>query len=707
MNRVKGSLLIYLLILCFSVLLGSMTLHPKRLSAASGYGASRKYKPIRLTNLRNTVTNFGAFGWPLRFVPYFEGSKVVSPRSIPFMLPFPSCEWPAETNNFYLRNGELWVGGLTSGERPVTTGRFAWGEWSPVEEIEVISELSAFSDEDSYTRYHDIDTGPGIPLDHQPLGIHVSQRTFAWEDSNFIVHDLVIENIGLDDLDSVYVGFCWDFNVASHASDGGAPGDLVGLDEERSISYMYDADGDGGASPGYIGGKFLFTSLAGHAWWDKNHEPDNDADRYHLLSGGLNEDPLQPGDYRLLQSVGPFHLLAGETVPIVYILAIGTGLAGLQETVAEADALLGLVAAEGEGTLNEGDIDSVEVTLGEIKRALPRVQMAVDWEFCDVGLILVDPKGQTITPEIAQTNPLINYLAGPHHKSYDIVDPLLGNWTMVISFINSDSLINYNYSVVISDLPNDFGLPMEYFKVAYSQIVFGTKEEPQACYLDSFEVRGDMELRPGSSFDHNEDPVIVKIGPYQEIIPPGSFEVVGPPEDEIYHYSGSAPGIRDMTLDFDSGWFDVWAGQVDLAGIENPVLVRLAIGRDTGFEEILMDEYPNEWIYDADGKLQPKSLYLEGAIPQAIYLSHNYPNPFNASTQISYSISREARVLLAIYNVRGQQVAILLDKEQSPGTYQATWDGRDAFGNQTASGIYFCHLRANELSQTRKMLLLR
>lgn len=708
MNRTNGLLPMYLLILGCFILLSVMATHLTGIPASSADEVPLKSRPILITNLRNTVTNFGSFG--TRFGAQAPLLKHIGShtdvRSGSALLPFPSCEWPAGSKNLYLYDGELWVGGVVSGDTAVTTGRFSGLEWSPLEAFSVMSDPVAFSDQDTYTRYHDVDmTEGGL---HQPLEIRVSQRTYAWADEDFILHDLLVENVGLEDLENVYVGFCWDFNVASCADDGGAPGDLVGLDEPGGISYMYDADGDGGASPGYIGGNFLQASLAGHAWWDKDEDPTDDSERYALLSGGLMEDPLQTDDYRLLQSVGPFQLPAGGKIPLLYVLAIGEGLTGLQGTVAYAEEQAGLVTtAEGAGTLNEGDIDSIAVTLGEIKRAIPRAHMAVDWEFCEVGFYLVDPRGALVTPETAQSNPFVSFVATPHHKSYDIIGPRLGDWTLVISFISSDSVINYNYSVVLTDVPYDFGFPMEYFKVAYAQIVFGGAGEPQSCQPDSFEVRGDMALKAGSSFDHNEDPVIVRMGPYQEIIPPGSFEVVGSPQDEIYHYSGCPPGIRDMTLNFSTGWFDVWAGQVDLTGIENPVLVRLAIGPDTGFEEILMDEYPNEWIYDADGKPQPKSVHLESALPQAISLSHNYPNPFNATTQISYSISREGKVLLAIYNVRGQQVAVLMDNEQFAGSYQVTWDGRDAFGNQAASGIYFCHLRADELSQTRKMLLLR
>jgi hypothetical protein len=603
----------------------------------------------------------------------------------------------------------------------------------------MVPDLSAFSDEDTYTRYTDLQYPPEESGDQLPLGVRVSQRNLAWMGVDFIVHDMVIENVGPYDLTDVYVGFCWDFNIARLAGGYCADDDLVGFDAAEEISYMFDDDGDGSLSPGYIGGSFLNSPQAGHGWWSSSQEPLDDAARYGLLSGGLMDDPEEPDDYRLVQSVGPFDFPMGRKIPLIYALAIGEGPSNLQQTVLDAaEAVVRDTVVMGDSTLYEGETHSIEVILGETKRALGRVQFAVDWEFCDVGLILIDPQGNQVTPETALTNPFVSYMAKPHRKAYEIVNPLLGEWTLLLSYNTGPGLIDYRHTITVFGLPWDFGHPMESFKVNAAFIRFqpskadpincnkslqwASKNEPDKedlpgfvlepsrrfpiCVGGLFGVAGEMSLTPGASFDPSMDPVILIMGSYEETIPPGSFIPDGP-ETYLFLKPWPVQGIWFMILDFENGTFHVLARNVNMAGTVNPVLVSLAIGPETGSESIFMQQCGNWWYYYADGEQPAKPAVLGSSLPSDFSLNQNYPNPFNATTQISYSISQEADVLLAIYNVRGQQVAILVDGRVSAGTHRVTWDGRDAFGNQAASGIYFCYLRAGGMSNTRKMILLR
>lgn len=97
----------------------------------------------------------------------------------------------------------------------------------------------------------------------------------------------------------------------------------------------------------------------------------------------------------------------------------------------------------------------------------------------------------------------------------------------------------------------------------------------------------------------------------------------------------------------------------------------------------------------------------EGGVIHSFYLKQNFPNPFNAETIIEYSLPAENQVKLVVYNLLGQKVRTLLDERQTVGRKRVIWDGRNDRGETVASGIYFCRIEAGELSQTKKMLLLK
>ncbi len=96
-----------------------------------------------------------------------------------------------------------------------------------------------------------------------------------------------------------------------------------------------------------------------------------------------------------------------------------------------------------------------------------------------------------------------------------------------------------------------------------------------------------------------------------------------------------------------------------------------------------------------------------GDIPLYFSLFPNYPNPFRGVTSIKYGLPWSAHVEISIYNVLGRKVRTLLDGWQPPGYAIARWDGRDHYGNQAASGIYFVRFEAGDFACTRKMILLR
>jgi hypothetical protein len=98
----------------------------------------------------------------------------------------------------------------------------------------------------------------------------------------------------------------------------------------------------------------------------------------------------------------------------------------------------------------------------------------------------------------------------------------------------------------------------------------------------------------------------------------------------------------------------------------------------------------------------------EGSItPKDFELYQSYPNPFNNQTIIKYNLFKSCQVSLTIYNILGQKVKTLFEGYQEAGFKIVNWDGKDERGKDLASGIYFYQLKAGEVTQTKRMVLLK
>jgi hypothetical protein len=93
---------------------------------------------------------------------------------------------------------------------------------------------------------------------------------------------------------------------------------------------------------------------------------------------------------------------------------------------------------------------------------------------------------------------------------------------------------------------------------------------------------------------------------------------------------------------------------------------------------------------------------MKGYLPTSPQLAQNYPNPFNPTTNITFSIPSQTRVTIRIFNILGQQVATVTDQEYTAGSHLVVWNA-----THVASGVYFCRMSAAEITQTKKMVVLR
>ena len=93
------------------------------------------------------------------------------------------------------------------------------------------------------------------------------------------------------------------------------------------------------------------------------------------------------------------------------------------------------------------------------------------------------------------------------------------------------------------------------------------------------------------------------------------------------------------------------------------------------------------------------------SIPVETKLFSAFPNPFNPSTNLRYSMKEAGAVRIEVYNVKGQILASFNNTHNQAGYYQINWDGRDMSGNLAGTGVYFYRMSSDNYTSTQKMVL--
>jgi len=107
-------------------------------------------------------------------------------------------------------------------------------------------------------------------------------------------------------------------------------------------------------------------------------------------------------------------------------------------------------------------------------------------------------------------------------------------------------------------------------------------------------------------------------------------------------------------------------------------------------------------LYSQSGVTNPSGVKDGQGIPETFSLSQNYPNPFNPSTVISYQLSVSSKVSLRVFDILGNEVAVLVDEEQQAGYHKVTFNV-----NNISTGVYFYQLKAGEFVNTKKLVLIK
>jgi hypothetical protein len=200
----------------------------------------------------------------------------------------------------------------------------------------------------------------------------------------------------------------------------------------------------------------------------------------------------------------------------------------------------------------------------------------------------------------------------------------------------------------------------------------------------------------------------------------GSNVVKGAPE---YFELPPSPPAGAFDVRFASGrWLEAYTEEtaaggeypVTIGGAAYPVTVRWEIRNPAGGARsfllggpadegrIAMEGSGHAVLDDRAVKTVTISLSQGAGIPAGFALGHNYPNPFNPVTSISYSIARPVFVSLKVFDMIGGEVATLVGEDLAPGDYSAKWEPAGL-----PSGIYFCRLSAGEFTATTKLVLMK
>jgi subtilisin family serine protease len=214
--------------------------------------------------------------------------------------------------------------------------------------------------------------------------------------------------------------------------------------------------------------------------------------------------------------------------------------------------------------------------------------------------------------------------------------------------------------------------------------------------------------------------------PYDQVAPPARFarpalRIAGSSED-------GPPRQRHLAADYRSSASDGHTFPLTLRPDPDRPVTLQAEGLDAfdGQEIVLVDPATGE-SYDlrttATVTLRPeagpRSLrllvgsadYVETkqsvALPGDLQFLPNYPNPFSDQTTLEYVLPDPAAVRLAVYDVLGRQVRVLVDQKQEAGRHTVQWDGHDESGRRMASGVYLARLVVDGTTQVRKMTFVR
>jgi len=175
---------------------------------------------------------------------------------------------------------------------------------------------------------------------------------------------------------------------------------------------------------------------------------------------------------------------------------------------------------------------------------------------------------------------------------------------------------------------------------------------------------------------------------------------VGASQDSIYMWISPDPaGVEPKVATADAKTSLKFAGGFDVIRIEYGGSVGPK-GFNASFDELRLGTTWGD--VSSEFGFIPTGIQRQNNLPSHFALHQNYPNPFNPSSIITYELKNTGKIRLAVYDVIGREVAVLVNGVQSEGQHQVTFSA-----NNLPSGVYFYRLETTESSITKKMMLMK
>ena len=138
-----------------------------------------------------------------------------------------------------------------------------------------------------------------------------------------------------------------------------------------------------------------------------------------------------------------------------------------------------------------------------------------------------------------------------------------------------------------------------------------------------------------------------------------------------------------------------------------PSMVREALMK-TASQPDSPDNVYGYGIIDIWEAINIDTILLDGStIPGEFELYQNYPNPFNSTTTIEYDLKQSSHVEIVIYDILGRKIIQLANHDETPGKKSIYWNGNDNSGNLVSTGVYIYNLKLDDVSFTKKMLMIK